>query len=121
MKVLWQLPCPSTAFLEGVEFRVLPSRAAELLFRYEVEQDIIEGKLIFQGIEAYKCSYLTACSEYMIRSSYDKLVDCGNSEWLRAVNEVSKSISIRSKELRHFMITFDDGPCFEFICEHFGT
>jgi hypothetical protein len=57
----------------------------------------------------------------MITLAYDTLVDLGETEWLTHVREQLATDADDLSELRHLMIYFDDGPCFEFICKSFQT
>lgn len=60
--------------------------------------------------------------------AYDKIVDLGETSWLAEVRnqlrqcgeEALTSFSYTlPDQLSHLMINFDDGPCYEFICESF--
>ena len=121
-QTLWTLPVASTALLNGTTFQKLPRRACALLCEYEDDNDgIVSLKLMFEGVEAFKSTYQGACTPEMIRNSYDKVVDVGSSEWLRSVQGQLVSYGSQSvDELKHLMIYFDDGPCYEFICRAFS-
>lgn len=120
-KILWTLPVPSTALLNGCTFEKLPRRTCALTCEYEDEGDrVISLRLVFDGVEAFKCTYGEACTLEMIRTAYDRVVDLGSSEWLSAVREQVASYGDRKvEELKHLMIYVDDGPCYEFICRNF--
>lgn len=120
-QIIWTLPVASTALLHGCAFEKLLRRACALTCEYEDEDDkVVSLKLLFDGVEAFKCTYMEACTPEMIRTSYDKVVDLGSSEWLSAVREQVASYGNRKvEELRHLMIYLDDGPCYEFICRTF--
>lgn len=120
-QTLWTLPVASTALLNGTTFQKLSRRACALLCDYEDDSDkVVSLKLLFDGVEAFKCTYQGACTPEMIRDCYDKVVDAGASEWLRSVQGQLISYGSQSvNELRHLMIYFDDGPCYEFICRTF--
>ena len=92
-----------------------------MLCEYEDDRDrVVSIKLVFEGVEAFKCTYQDACTPEMIEDSYDKAVDVGPSEWLRSVQGQLISYGSQSvDELKHLMIYFDDGPCYEFICQAF--
>lgn len=92
-----------------------------MLCEYEDDTDVVVSiKLLFDGVEAFKCTYQDACTLEMIKNSYDKVVDVGSSEWLTSVQGQLFSFgSQRVDELTHLMIYFDDGPCYEFICRAF--
>ena len=66
-----------------------------------------------------RCTHLPALTVSMIQTSYGNLVDLGETEWLiegqRLTDKWTKG---RSKvSLRHLQLCFDDGPCYEFLCE----
>src|ERR1700754_320873 len=120
-QTLWTLPVASTALLNGTSFQKLPGRGRALLCEYEDDNDMVVSiKLLFEGVEAFKCTYQGACTPEMIEDSYDEVVDVGSSEWLRSVQGQLISYGSQSvDELKHLMIYFDDGPCYEFICRAF--
>jgi hypothetical protein len=120
-QTLWTLPVASTALLNGTTFQKLSRRVCALVCEYEDDSDsVVSIKLLFDGVEAFKCTYQGACTPEMIRNSYDKVVDVGSSEWLRSVQGQLISYGSQSvDELKHLMIYFDDGPCYEFICRAF--
>ena len=120
-EILWKFPVPSTSLLEGVTFEELPKRACALLCKYEDDsENVVKLKLLFDGVEAYKCTYYLACSAEMVRIAYDKVVDVGSSEWLSDINEqLVVNLAQNIGELKHLMIYPDDGPCYEFICRTF--
>lgn len=119
-QTLWTLPVASTALLNGITFQKVLRRGCALLCEYEDDSEVVSIKLLFESVEAFKCTYQGACTPEMIRNSYDKVVDVGSSEWLRSVQ--GQLVSYGSQgvdELKHLMIYFDDGPCYEFICRAF--
>lgn len=120
IEVLWTLPIPSTALLEGGPvFEVLPRRDVAIRFAYEAEDDSHrEETLLFQGVEAFKCTYYRARDASM-REAYDKLVDRGPSAWLEEMRGNLKKNGGESKGLRHLMINFDDGPAYEVVCRSY--
>lgn len=74
--------------------------------------------LLFEGTEAFRCTYYRSRGDDM-REAYDRLVDRGNTDWLR---EIRNNLSLHrgdSSGLSHMMINFDDGPCYEVICRAF--
>ncbi|MCM3870993.1 MAG: hypothetical protein ND895_09915 [Pyrinomonadaceae bacterium] len=122
---IWTLPVPSTAILQGVKFEQLLGRNCALTFDYEGNDDeIVHVQLTFEDVEAYKCTYLYACTVELIGTAYDKVVDVGSSEWLTAIRQqlvsygrdVLVSFGHNIDGLKHLMIFFDDGPCYEFVC-----
>jgi hypothetical protein len=116
-KIMWQLPVPSTQFVENPVFQSVGGRTCKLLLLYENDVGVVTHTVTFEGVEAYKCTYLTSCTKDMIQTAYDKLVDCGKSPWLKEAQEVSDRVGLTPKSLKHLMIFFDDGPCYEILCE----
>jgi len=117
---LWKMPVPSTAVLGGgVKFEKLKGRQCALIFDIEGDEDRVEHiRLIVDGVEAFKCTYHNAREPEMLRA-YDKLVDRGLTDWLQAIQARLLKVGEPSGELKHTMIYFDDGPCYEFICREF--
>ena len=120
-QILWKSPVPATA-LDGCAFQKLPRHVCALACDYEDEDNdkVVTLKLVFAGVEAFKCSYDKACTPEMISTAYGKVVDVGSSQWLNAVRkQVATYGDQKVEELKHLMIYFDDGPCYEFICRTF--
>ena len=117
MKVLWETPVPSTAFLQGIVQVVRPGRMLALTFAYEAENGtIISSELQFHGVAAFKCTFLPALEGNMINGSYDQLVDPGNTPYLLESIATARRRQMDDR-LKHLRITFDDGPCFDVICK----
>jgi hypothetical protein len=120
MNEIWRLRVPSSMFLgAGVDLEKRPGR--EIALRYEVEGDADEVQseaIVFEGVESFKCTYGQACEEAIL-SAYDRLVEVADSEWLRHVAECLRKRGEAKASLRHLMIFFDDGPCYEVICRGF--
>ena len=108
-KILWSLPVPSTGLLKNPEFKVLPRKTAAIGFHYESDDDghAIEGELIFKQILSFRCTYSLRAPAL---DAYDSLIDCGATQWLAEWRDCI------GPEYKHLMITFDDGPCYEFLC-----
>lgn len=122
-QVLWQLPVPS-ASINGADFEVLPRRRCEISCYYEDEQgQDKQASILFDGVEAYKTTYLTSLASIdwkLRRQAHDTLLALDQSPWLdeikKAHADYDKERQTQPKELRHFVIYFDDGPFFELIC-----
>ena len=121
-ETLWRLPFPSSNTV-GASFQERAGRVCALTFNEETEEAAINNSLhiVFRGVEAYKCTYHRACTLAMINLAYDSLVDLGETEWLTHIREQLAAYADDLSGLRHLMIYFDDGPCFEFICRSFQT
>lgn len=83
------------------------------------EDDGANLSIIFEGAQAYKCTYYKAISLEMRDKTYDALVDVGESDWLAAVIKEIGENDEDASGLRHLMIYLDDGPCYEIICKTF--
>jgi hypothetical protein len=114
---LWKLPVAPTALVKSPSLAVLPKRQCQISMEFEVSAGIVRNTLLFEGVEAFKCTFLTSCSAEMFNTAYGKLVRLGASQWLAETQKINTRIS--PKELQHLMICFDDGPCYEFICTGF--
>lgn len=118
---LWKMPVPATSLIRGPDFGVLPRRQCEISFHVENDDgEHTRIALLFDGLEAFKCTYLTSCSAEMFNTAYAKLVCLGPTSWLAEVLKVSDGGKQSNTELRHLMICFDDGPCYEMICRSFS-
>lgn len=121
---LWKMPVPPTAITRGPVFRPLPRRQCELSFYIEADTGDKKESLLFDGVEAYKCTYMAALNAEMISAAYGKLVDLGKSPWLGEISQKARGHYTKVKNtppvLRHLAICFDDGPCFEIICAGFN-
>ena len=116
MNELWRLPVPASALLKSPEFVVLPRRECELRLSIEGEHgEVADIRLRFGGLEAYKCTFMTSCTADMFKLAYGKLVSL-DSDWLDDVKMTGRKDKQVIAALRHLMITFDDGPCYEVIC-----
>jgi hypothetical protein len=120
MKTLWALPVASTALLgAGPVFDQRRGREVTLSFSYEGEADEIRAvTLVFEGTEAFKCSYYRARSASVL-VAYDKLVELGSTPWLEELAANLKRNGDDASSLVHMMIDFDDGPTYEIVCRSF--
>lgn len=118
--VLWTLPVPSTALLDGgPAFEKRLGREVAIRFSYESEDDERRSEaVVFQGVEAFKCTYYRA-RDASTHEAYDKLVDRGPSEWFEEVCANLKKNGGEAQGLAHLMINFDDGPAYEIVCRSF--
>jgi hypothetical protein len=122
-EALWTLPQPSSALLHGgAFFEVLLGRRCQLWMAFEAEDGEEERfQLILSGVEAYKCTYLYGCTREQVAGAYDRLIDRGRSEWLEATAAAvrDRGLMTEADRLKHLVIYFDDGPCYEFLCSSF--
>jgi hypothetical protein len=117
MTELWHLPVPASALLKSPEFFPLPRRQCEIRLFFE---DDYGGErcvnLRFDGVEAYRCTYLGSCTPEMFNLAYGKLVSLENTLWLGEIRCAGGKDAEKANALHHMMITFDDGPCYEVVC-----
>lgn len=124
-KILWTLPFPSSS--GSTTLSVLPKRGLAITAEGVDEPESITVRIVFEKVEAYKCTYYMARIPEM-QIAYDKIVDLGETNWLTEVKNQLRQygdlvISSPSHgpldQLAHLMINFDDGPCYEFISRNF--
>jgi hypothetical protein len=116
---IWKLPVPSTALLgSGPAFEKRHGRVVAMRFSYETNDGEAAAALVFESVEAFRCTYLSACEPAMLEA-YDQLVDRGQTDWLISVRAAVSRRGERADEIRHLMIFFDDGPCYEVLCRLF--
>lgn len=113
-EVIWHLPFPSSGLGPGVDFLLLTGHSCALSCR---DDDYGFVRIIFEGVEAFKCTYYLARTLEMI-STYDSLTDLGVTPWLSSIQKQVSAAGGEWQSLRHLMIYFDDGPCYEFICRN---
>lgn len=120
VETVWKMSIPSTGLIQSPKFSMSSERRCLLEYSYENEKDfsIVSEKLIFDGVESFKCIYHKACSLEMIEA-YDKVLNIENSIWLNEIRNNLTRNEADALSLKHFRIYFDDGPCYEFICRSF--
>jgi hypothetical protein len=126
-KILWKLQVPALAIIQGPFFKVQPKRRCEISFSIEAEDGSEKAAaLLFEGVEAFRCTYLTSLdsiSHEWRNEAYGNLIQFQSSPWLTEVSNARSGyhakMSAQLKSVQHLMICFDDGPCYEFICESF--
>lgn len=116
-QILWKLPGAATEVHDS-KFEALGGRVCRLSIatvQLEGDQDTIcHHKVRFEGVEAYRCTYLTSLVAEMINAAYGRPVDLGPTEW---VHELAKRAKLT--DLKHLMICFD-GPCYEIACRRYS-
>ena len=115
--IIWKMPVP-TSGLSTPKFRELTKHNCSIICASE-EEDGIDLSIVFEGVEAYKSTLYRAITVQMREASYDELVDVGESDWLLTVRKQMDKYDIEATRLRHLVICFDDGPCYEIICKAF--
>src|SRR4051812_40611467 len=81
---IFELPFPSSG-TAGARFQKGLGRACELSIDGEDENaEPIRVSLKFEGVEAFRCTYLSSLTVELIKTAYDQVVDLGDTDWLRA-------------------------------------
>ncbi len=115
---LWKLPVAPTALIRSPSFAVRPKRQCEISLEFEGSSGLVSNKLLFEDVEAFRCTYLTFCTAEMFNTAYGKVVRLdANTQWLTEIKSAGNRKA--PTELQHLMVCFDDGPCYEFICAGF--
>lgn len=120
---------PVSSIIAGPSLRVLPKHQCEISFSVETDDGgTSEEALVFEAVEAFRCTHLASLGSIdrdLRHHSYGTLISLPESAWLEVVRrsyvEYCASAQLIPKELHHLMITFDDGPCYEFICGEFNA
>jgi hypothetical protein len=108
-EVLWTLPVPSTGLVAGPVLKPLIQKSCAIEFQYELDDDnvVVECELVFSEILSFRVTYSLRAPAL---DAYDRLVDCGQTAWLAEWRDCV------GPQVKHLMVTFDDGPCYEFLC-----
>jgi hypothetical protein len=120
-KIVYTLPVASTALVKEPKFGVLLGRFCSLTYSNEADNNpelVIVEKLLFEGVEAFQCTYYRAVWIDMI-DTYDRLTDMGKSKWLDAIIRNLNESGGTPPGLKHLRLYFDSGPCYEFVCRNF--
>lgn len=115
--ILYELPFPSSWLGPGPVFNMRLGHCVALEVTWDDEPERVD--LIFDRIEAFKCTYYRAITAEQVEAAYDCVVSLGQTVWLQEISAVLKTRAEDYSYLRHLMIYFDDGPCYEFICGDF--
>jgi hypothetical protein len=117
---LYKTKVPSTAFMHSPRFAKELGRRCSLSFSYESDDTAFETceRIVFDGVEAFKCTYYTANS-LEVFDAYDRILKIISSPWLKEIKNNLTQARADTTSLVHLRIFFDDGPCYEFICRSF--
>lgn len=125
-ETLWEIPVPPN-LVETTTIEQLPKRVTRLaisLVTLKDDVDVIEyHDLHFEGTELFICTYLTSLTPEMAQSAYGRLVDLGCTDLRMQVSariQQSSAARFQKRDIRHLMICFDDGPCYEILCTGFS-
>lgn len=128
-KTLWRLSAPPSAIIRGPFLNERPKREYRLEFTIEglVGEEVMVT-LVFEDVEAFRCTHMKALRSVnaeLRKQSYGSVVAIEDSLWFTQVRTAYVSYCTSSrltpKELSCLAITFDDGPCYEFVCGGFKT
>jgi hypothetical protein len=116
---LYKIKVPSSALSSPI-FTMELGRRCSLTYSYEIENTDFEvhERLVFEGVEAFKCTYYTANS-LEVFEAYGRILKLSRSAWLKEIIKNLSRAGTAAANLAHLRIFFDDGPCYEFICRSF--
>jgi hypothetical protein len=121
-KVLFRMPVPVSG-IDSPEM-IIGSRRDHLLichYEHEINDTVIRLSLIFKHVWAIRVVYFVATDLRLYTTAYGKVVDLGETEWLRSLETNILDSGEDHGDLSHLAICFDDGPTYEFICEGFDS
>lgn len=115
-KRIFELPHPSSG-VAGITFVQEMHKNCKLIcsWEFDLDQPIIVS-LEFIEVWSLKRTYLKSD-----HSAYDHVVDMGHSEYLDDIRRRLANKALPFDNVRHYMICFDDGPCWEFVCRDFNS
>lgn len=106
------LPTGTTAL--AVELEIFDGRDG-FAFRYTyfLDDDPLIAEVAFEGVRAYRWRAEAHCTVWHVNGTYNTLVEIENSEWVRELITAEPRHLRAPREIRHFMISFDDNGCLE--------
>ncbi|XUY30217.1 hypothetical protein RMR21_023940 (plasmid) [Agrobacterium sp. rho-8.1] len=118
MEIIWDFPSPPTSLYDGPVLKSQGGRQFSLEFSFENERGDIENKCFtFKNVWAYRCDFLYAIRRDLMEKSYGKLVELPSHAWLEEIRYKEGQYGSSAVFTKVFVITFDDGPCYQFLCE----
>lgn len=121
---IFVLPVPATSLRDAPEFHERLGRTSEIICEYEEENDperIVQVSLVFKNRYAVRITNGFASDIEMLNQTYAKVVDLGETTWLKSIKSNLAAHKGVTEDLRHLGIYFDDGCLYEFICESFAV
>jgi hypothetical protein len=119
---IYKLPITSS-WIDSARFYTRLWRTCELVCEYEEGQNSEARRLclVFGNCWGVKITYFVAVDADLIPLTYDRVVDFGDTDWLRKINTNIAASQMKVEPLKHLGLYFDDGPLYEFICGSFET
>lgn len=114
------MPFPSGALQQDPSCVVSGDR---VLIDLEAENDdgeLVKIRLIFDGVQVLRRTSDPAKTVAMVQTAYNKVVDRGDTPWLREVS-AQPGVQRLGERLRDLIISFDDAPCYEILCSSFAV
>ncbi len=114
--VLWRLSGPSTALLAAPWPYALPQSKFCLWWIAAGEDGSARNEgLVFSEVEVFR--YTKCYTDEIRRRTYDTLIDMGHTPLLDEIG--LKRPSTRKLDLKHFAVSFDNRPLYEFAAQSF--
>jgi len=117
--VLWRSPVPTASVMPEPTIRMLSQRRWQIVLAYTVAGVVTSATLTFTGVEAFRCTYLTALDPELFSLALDQVIDLAQSPWLDEITARHHALVKKRAALRHLVVGFDDGPFLEFVCTGF--
>lgn len=120
-KLMFQMPEAFAGITPELKFE--SGRDHTLVCRNDDEfyGSAVQLSLIFRRVWAMRVVYFVAGDLRLFVTAYEKVVDLGQTKWLRNLQQNIVESGEDHGGLSHYAICFDDGPSYEFICEGFDT
>jgi hypothetical protein len=111
MKTLATIRFPSSQRV-GERLEQRPQKERVIVIRDSDSE--MEDHFIFRGVSAMLVTSLDACPADAV-SAYDQLVEVTGSEWAEEIKKRMK----QSRQITHYRLYLDDGPCYDFLAESY--
>lgn len=115
IETIWS--APAAPRINGPALSVLPNRTCMLELSFRSAERSEGAILIFEKVEGYKCTFLPALASEARNAAPGALVEIPASSWKAEIVAANRTLDAAfDAPLRHLMIYFEAGPCFEFVC-----
>ncbi len=118
--VLWTFPDPSAPLVGDPHLSPL-GETCLVEFSFQIAERRSEAvSLLFDRVASYRCTLRQALSPPVLRTFQGRLTEITGSAWKDEVlAALMDNGTPPSSPLRHLVICFEEGPCYDFICGGF--
>lgn len=110
------LPEPSTSIVSGIHLES-PGGSLSLVYDYDRDGKIYTSGLNFNKVRAYSHVADIHTPAWKIEVAYDQLKELERSDLVTEILNDTPDDQRQSWVLKHFLIYFDGGGCFDVIAE----